>query len=581
VTTTPSATAAAPSALPAEQPVDPALWWRQAVVYQVYPRSFADADGDGTGDLAGVTSRVPHLERLGVDAVWLSPFYPSALADGGYDVDDYRDVDPRLGTLEDFDRMVAALHAAGIRLIVDIVPNHSSDRHAWFRAALAAGPGSPERERYVFRRGLGADGAQPPTDWLSIFGGPSWEPVGDGDWYLHNFAPEQPDWNWDHPDVRADFRRTLRFWADRGVDGFRIDVAHFLTKDLTGVLPTQAELEATQDLTDGAHPFNDRDDVHDVYREWRAVFDEYDPPRMAVAEAWVPAHRRPAYASAEGLGQAFNFDLLVAEFDAAAFRRVVEENLLLAADAGSSSTWVLSNHDVVRHASRYGLPAGTPRIPWLLSQGTDPAPDLVRGVRRARAATAFVLALPGSTYVYQGEELGLPEVADLPDAVLQDPTWLRSRGADKGRDGCRVPLPWTRDGDSLGFGPEGGRPAHLPQPASFAELAVDVQEADPASTLAFYREALARRAGLQTVEELEFLDAPEGVVAFRRPGGWVCVTNFTTAPVPLPAGRVVLSSSGRPPGEGLTDVPAETTVWLTPVEPADAVATGAGGATGR
>jgi len=563
VTTTPSATQSAPAAPPS----DPATWWRQAVVYQVYPRSFADADGDGTGDLTGVTSRVGHLVSLGVDAVWLSPFYPSALADGGYDVDDYRDVDPRLGTLADFDAMVAALHAAGIRLIVDIVPNHSSDRHAWFRAALAAGPGSPERDRYVFRAGRGPGGELPPTDWVAIFGGPSWEAVGDGDWYLHNFAPEQPDWNWSNPEVRADFRRTLRFWADRGVDGFRIDVAHYLTKDLTGVLPTQAELEATQDLTDGAHPFNDRDDVHDVYREWRKVFDEYDPPRMAVAEAWVPAHRRPAYASAEGLGQAFNFDLLVAEFDATQFRDVVRENLALAAGAGSSSTWVLSNHDVVRHASRYGLPAGTPRIPWLLSHGADPAPDLEQGVRRARAATAFVLALPGSTYVYQGEELGLPEVADLPEAVLQDPTWRRSSGADRGRDGCRVPIPWTREGASLGFGPEGGAPPHLPQPASFAALAVDVQEADPTSTLSFYREALARRAELQAAEELEPLDTPEGVVGFRRPGGWVCLTNFTTAPVPLPAGRVVLSSTGRPAGEDLVDLPGETTVWLVPEDP--------------
>ncbi|PRY12186.1 glycoside hydrolase family 13 protein [Kineococcus rhizosphaerae] len=529
-------------------------WWRQAVVYQVYPRSFADANGDGTGDLVGLTARIPHLVALGVDAVWLSPFYPSALADGGYDVDDHRDVDPRIGTLDEFDRMVTALHAAGIKLIVDIVPNHSSNRHPWFQAALAAGPGSPERERYVFR---GSE--HPPTDWVASFGGPTWERVGDGEWYLHMFAPEQPDWNWDHPDVRADHERTLRFWADRGVDGFRIDVAHYLTKDLSGTLPSQAELAG---CPEGTHPFNDRDDVHEVYRSWRKVFDEYDPPKTAVAEAVVPTHRRPRYASADGLGQAFNFDLLEADFDARRFRDVVERNLALATEAGSTSTWVLSNHDVVRHVSRYGLPDGTSYPQWLQTDGTEPEPDLARGLRRARAATAFLLALPGSAYLYQGEELGLPEVADLPGVVLQDPTWIRSLGTCKGRDGCRVPLPWTPDGPTFGFGPDGGLPAHLPQPSWFSRYAAAAQAGDPTSTLSFYRHALARRAELQGPESLEPLDAGEGVVAFRRPGGWTCVTNFTTSPVPLPAGDVVLASWGDPRGGGLAAIAGEGTVWL-------------------
>ena len=530
-------------------------WWRQAVVYQVYPRSFADSNGDGTGDLAGLTARVPHLARLGVDAVWMSPFYPSALADGGYDVADHRDVDPRIGTLEQFDDLVAALHGAGIRLVVDIVPNHSSDRHPWFRQALAAAPGSPERERYVFRRGRGEHGELPPTDWTATFGGPAWEHVGGGEWYLHLFAPEQPDWNWANPQVREDHLRTLAFWADRGVDGFRVDVAHALTKDLSDPLPSAAEL-AAGDLPDGAHRFFDRDEVHEVYREWRALFDSYDPPRTAVAEAWVPAHRRARYASPEGLGQAFNFDLLGSPFQARSFRTTVEENLRLAAAAGSSSTWVLSNHDVVRHASRYALPEGTDAEAWLLSGGTEPAPDTARGLRRARAATAFLLALPGSTYLYQGEELGLPEVADLPAGALQDPTWLRSGGTRKGRDGCRVPLPWSAQGPSFGFG---AGPAHLPQPAWYGPLAVEAQEDDPASTLAFYRSALAERRRLQGPEELTWLEGlPEGVAAFRRPGGWTCLTNFGTGPVALPAGRVVLSSG--PIGETL--VPGETTVWL-------------------
>ena len=377
---------------------DDADWWRQAVVYQVYPRSFADANGDGIGDLRGIRSRVPYLRRLGVDAVWLSPFYPSALADGGYDVDDYRDVDPRLGTLDDFDDLVGELHAAGIRIVVDIVPNHTSNRHEWFVEALASPRGSAARDRYIFRDGLGEGGSMPPADWTSAFGGPAWEPVGDGQWYLHYFATEQPDLNWDDREVRDDFLRTLRFWSDRGVDGFRIDVAHGLAKLLDDELPDQAALDALP--RDGGHPLWDRDEVHAIYAEWRAVFDSYSPPRTAVAEAWVDTSRRPRYASREGLGQAFNFDLLEAPFDAAAFRRVVDANLALAAQSGSSTTWVLSNHDVVRHATRYGLPE--PADPsekqgaaWLLSGGLDPMLDAERGLRRARAATLFMLGLPG------------------------------------------------------------------------------------------------------------------------------------------------------------------------------------------
>ena len=456
-------------------------WWRQAVVYQIYPRSFADANGDGIGDLRGIIDRAGHLVRLGVDAVWLSPFYPSALADGGYDVDDYRAVAPELGTLDDFDELVSVLHGAGIKLIVDIVPNHTSNRHAWFREALASPPGSAARARYVIRRGNGPDGAEPPTDWRSFFGGPAWEPIGDGDWYLHLFAPEQPDLNWALDEVREDFLTTLRFWSDRGVDGFRIDVAHLLVKDasvIAGVsadLPTQERIQAG--FPDGEHPFEGRDEVHEIYRTWRALFDEYDPPRMAVAEAWVAAHRRVAFARPEGLGQAFNFDLLLTPWDAAAFTKVIEENLALAAEAGASSTWVFSNHDMVRHVSRYAVPNGTDLVAWLRGGGVDPAPDLERGLRRARAATLLALALPGSTYLYQGEELGLPEVTDLPAEVLQDPTFVRTEGAEKGRDGCRVPLPWTETGESFGFGP--GAASHLPQPEWFGAYAVERELGEP------------------------------------------------------------------------------------------------------
>ncbi|WP_112236573.1 glycoside hydrolase family 13 protein [Kribbella monticola] len=544
--------------IPARASSDPD-WWRQAVVYQIYPRSFADSDADGVGDLQGIISRVPYLIELGIDAVWLSPFYPSALADGGYDVDDYRNVDPRLGTLSDFDELVEALHTAGIKLIVDIVPNHTSNRHEWFREALAAQPGSPERDRYIFRDGTGPDGAEPPSDWDSVFGGSAWARTDDGQWYLHLFAAEQPDLNWHNQEVRADFLTTLRFWSDRGVDGFRIDVAHALVKDLSEPLPSKTTLPR-QSESNGLHPLWDRDEVHEIYTEWRKVLNEYDPPRSAVAEAFVPAARRARYASADGLGQAFNFDLLQADWDYGKFRKVIEENLALAEENGSSSTWVFSNHDVVRHATRYGLPndpegAWQDGKAWLLSNGTEPTVDVVQGLRRARAAVLLMLALPGSAYLYQGEELGLQEVGELPAASLQDPAYFRSKGAEKGRDGCRVPLPWTIGGLSFGFGAGG---SHLLQPTWFGQYSVEAQEGDPGSTLSLYRKALAVRRGLQTSEGLEWVDGVEWALHFKRPGGWQSVTNFGAAPIELPEGAVVLSSG---PLEG-DKLPSDTTAWL-------------------
>ena len=548
-----------------------AAWWRQAAVYQIYPRSFADRNGDGIGDIAGITARVPYLAQLGIDAVWLSPFYPSELADGGYDVADYRDVDPRLGTLEDMDALIAALGAEGMRTIVDIVPNHTSDQHVWFQEALASPAGSPARDRYIFRDGRGPDGAEPPTDWVSVFGGPAWHPVGDGQWFFHNFAREQPDLNWANREVRDDFLTTLRFWSDRGVAGFRIDVAHMLTKDLTEPLPSQAELDALP--REGDHPIIDRDDVHEVYAEWRRVFDEYDPPRTAVAEAWVAPHRRPRYASAEGLGQAFNFDLLEADFDAEQFVTIVDDNLRLAAASGSSTTWVLSNHDVVRHATRYGLdrparaadgrPVEKHGNAWLLAGGPESALDRTAGLDRARAASLFVLGLPGSAYLYQGEELGLHEVATIPDAERQDPTFFRNPGVELGRDGCRVPLPWSSDGPSFGFGPGG---SHLPQPAWFAEHAVEVQEEDPSSTLELYRAALALRHELQGAESLRWVPTGDAqVVRFARPGGWHVVTNFGAADAPLEPGDEVLLAS-RPLSAAV--LPPATTAWIRVAEDA-------------
>ncbi|MDU0967473.1 MAG: alpha-amylase family glycosyl hydrolase [Actinomycetaceae bacterium] len=548
-------------------------WWRQAVVYQVYPRSFADASGDGLGDLAGVTSRVDYLRDLGVDAVWLSPFYPSQLADGGYDVDDYRNVDPRLGTLDDFDRLVAALHEAGMKIVVDIVPNHTSNRHEWFQQALADGPGSPARDRYIFRDGAGPDGSEPPTDWRSMFGGPAWTRVGDGQWYLHLFASEQPDLNWDNPDVHADFVKTLRFWSDRGVDGFRIDVAHGLKKNLTEPLPTWEQMSAMSWGTE--HPLWDRDDVQQIYAEWREVFNSYDPPRSAVAEAWVSSDRVPRYANPQSLGQAFNFDLLRANFEAASFRRIVTHNVELAGRSGSSSTWVLSNHDVIRHPTRYGLPFCTvdqhgdfivnPGREWVKTLGTKPQMDATRGLERARAATLFILALPGASYIYQGEELGLHEVATIPAEDRQDPTFFRSAGFDFGRDGCRVPLPWTREGVSYGFGDAA---PHLPQPSWFADCSVEAETGQPDSTLSMYRQALAARRKLQTAESMEWVETGRNdVLSFTRPNGWACVTNFGDEDVAASdlseAARELLARTrilaSREADGGV--LPARATVW--------------------
>ncbi|MFC9770959.1 MULTISPECIES: glycoside hydrolase family 13 protein [unclassified Pseudarthrobacter] len=550
-------------------------WWRQASVYQIYPRSFSDSNGDGIGDLNGITAKVPYLTELGVDAVWLSPFYPSALADGGYDVDDYRNVDPKLGTLDDFDAMAGALHAAGIKLIVDIVPNHSSDRHEWFREALAAPKGSAARSRYIFRDGLGENGELPPSDWDSVFGGPVWERITEpdgtpGQWYMHIFAKEQPDFNWDNREVRADFLKTLRFWSDRGVDGFRIDVAHALTKNLEGTLPSKADLEARGEALylAGEHPYWDRDEVHGIYAEWRTLFNEYNPPRTAVAEAWVHADRRARYASPDGLGQAFNFDLLQADFDAGQFRRTVTKNLAEAEASGASSTWVFSNHDVVRHATRYGLPAPAPSQGgeimagqagkrWLLEGGRQEDVDIELGLRRARAASLLMFALPGSAYLYQGEELGLQEVgSEIPDSERQDPSFFRNKGVEIGRDGCRVPLPWSAGGSSFGFGPGG---SHLPQPEWFAGASVEAQENREDSTLSLYRRALSLRWELQSAETLEWLETGrDDVLAFRRPNGWTSVTNFGTEPFALPAGRLLVASSPIDGGE----LPGAATAWL-------------------
>jgi alpha-glucosidase len=533
-------------------------WWRTAVVYEVYVRSFADSNGDGIGDLEGLLGRLPYLVDLGVDALWLSPFYPSPLADGGYDVADYRDVDPRLGTLETFDSFVGAAHRAGIKVIIDIVANHTSEQHRWFREALAAAPGSPARDRYIFRDGVGTGGMEPPSDWRSHFGGPAWERVGDGQWYCHLFTREQPDLNWANAEVREYFVGTLRFWADRGVDGFRVDVAHTLAKDLTEPLRSQPSLDLQLPL-DGSDPLYDRDDVHTIYEQWRQVFDEYTPPRMAVAETWHPTSPRTyRYARPTELGQVFDFSLSKCAWDrddvAAAVRRTLEHHRT----GGSGLTWVLSSHDTIRHASRFGLRADVDVDAWLLTDGTQPPLDPFVGRRRARSATLMMLALPGSPYLFQGEELGLLEVADLPIDALKDPTWERSGGTRKGRDGCRVPLPWTPQRPSFGFGAGG---SWLPQPTSFVGDCVEAQLAGTDSSLSMYRRAIAvrRRLGVDD-DDVEWRSGEDReILHFRRSNGWECVVNFSATAKPLPTGVVVLSSE---PVAG-NMLPGEAAVWIT------------------
>jgi alpha-glucosidase len=548
---------------PQPERTDSADWWRTAVVYQVYPRSFADSNGDGIGDLPGLIGKLPYLATLGVDAIWLTPFYPSPLADGGYDIVDHQDVDPRLGTLADFDILVATAHAHGLRVIVDIVPNHTSDQHPWFRQALAAPPGDPARDRYVFRDGSGPGGGLPPSDWKSHFGGSAWERLGDGQWYLHLFSREQPDLNWDHPDVRAYFLQTLRFWADRGADGFRVDVAHALVKDLSEPLRSQPNLDRTLP-TDGDDPLYDRDELHDIYRSWRALLDAYDPPKMAVAETWTPTSWRTyLYARPDELGQVFDFSLLKSPWDAAGYRKTIQQSLTdhrqHAADGGGL-TWVLSSHDVPRHASRLALPPDTGLDAWLLTGGTHPRADTETGRRRARAATLMMLALPGSAYLYQGEELALPEVADLPVEALRDPLWERTNGALRGRDGCRVPLPWTTTGPSFGFGTGTG---WLPQPDWFGPMSREAQEKDPRSALHLYRAALVLRRRLQTHDTtLTWIDnGHPQALQFRRSNGWQCLINLGDTAVPAPAGRLLLASHDVGPAPAL--IPPDTAVWLS------------------
>lgn len=536
-------------------------WWRTAVIYQIYPRSFADASGDGVGDLRGITDHLGHLEALGVDAIWLSPFYTSPQKDGGYDVADFTDVDPLFGDLDDFDAMVTEAHARGLRVIVDIVPNHTSDQHEWFRAALAAGPGSAERDRYIFRPGRGAAGAEPPNNWVSVFGGPAWTRLTNqdgtpGDWYLHLFDSSQPDLNWADESVLAGFDAVLRFWLDRGVDGFRVDVAHGLIK--AAGLPDFIvdETAGSMGSEEQTPPFFAQEGVHDVWRRWRTVLDSYDGERILAAEAWVyPLSKMAKWVRPDEMHQAFNFAYLETPWDASALRDVIDTSIREFSAVGAPSTWVLSNHDVVRHSTRLSLTVDNPQGHGIGPDSTG-LPDPVAALRRARAATLLMFALPGSSYIFQGEELGLPEAIDIPDDARADPTWFRTQGERYGRDGCRVPLPWTADAPAYGFSRTGA--AWLPQPDQWRELARDVQVDDPHSTLEFYTMALAlRRLYATATATLEWMDdAPAGCLAFKV-GAVTVLANISGEPMPLPSGEVLASSVP------IVDIlPADTTVWL-------------------
>ncbi len=520
--------------------MSPAAWWSNAVFYQVYPRSFADSNGDGVGDIDGIVAHLDHLERLGIDAIWLSPVTVSPMADHGYDVADPRDIDPLFGGMPAIDRLIAAAHQRGIKITMDVVPNHTSSAHPWFQAALAAAPGTDAREYYHFRDGKGPDGALPPNNWTSVFGGSAWtrvvEPDGNlGQYYLHLFDTEQPDLNWENPEVFEDFATSLRFWLDRGVDGFRIDVAHGMAKP-PGLPDAKAGVKVLSH-TDDDPRFNNAG-VHDFHRKIRKVVDEY-PGAVTIGEVWVMDNLLWAeYLRPDELHLGFNFRLTKIDFEAGQIRDAIDNSLAATAIYEAVPTWTLSNHDVEREVTRYG--------------GGD------IGLRRARAMAMAMLALPGTVFIYNGEELGLPDVLDLPEEVLQDPTWERSGHTERGRDKCRVPMPWS--GEEPPFGFSLSSETWLPMPTQWAALTVEKQSGDPDSTLSFFQRALELRKRRMEFdgEGIEWLDASGDAVIFRRPGGLICALNTGESPVPLPAGELLLASAALLEGK----LPPDCAAWL-------------------
>ena len=555
--------------------VHDAEWWRTAVIYQIYPRSFADASGDGVGDLKGITQRLPRLQALGIDAIWCSPFFKSPQKDAGYDVSDYQDIDPLFGNLNDFDDLIAEANSLGIKVIVDLVPNHSSDQHALFQAAMAAPEGSAERAMYVFRDGKGANGELPPNNWPSVFGGNAWTRTTNADgtpgqWYLHIFDSTQPDFDWSNPKVADMFDDVLRFWLDRGAAGFRIDVAHGMVKraglpDIKVINTTMGGAQAEEVLTieelEASTPFWGQPEVHEINKRWRKVLDEYQDRAMC-GEAWImPLERMATWVRPDEYHQTFNFGYLETPWHKQKMHQVVTDSLAAFGGVGAPSTWVLSNHDVVRHVTRMSYDEGN-LPPQGDGIGSDFAqPDEAKGLRRGRAATAFMLGLPGGAYIYQGEELGLPEHTTLGGAYRQDPTWFRTEGKRVGRDGCRVPLPWeAHSGDSLGFSANGE--SWLPQPSSYARYARDLQEGVAGSTLELYKRLLKVRKEM-TMGAGEFRWAPEfqddNTLAYIN-NGVLVLSNFTGDPVVLPAGELLATTQHDLLIEGQLE--HDQTVWI-------------------
>ena len=543
-------------------------WWRDAVTYQIYIRSFADSNGDGIGDVEGIRSRLPYLKKLGIDAIWITPWYPSPQHDHGYDVADYMDIEPDYGTLAEAELLIKEAHDCGIKFIIDIVPNHTSSDHKWFQAALIAAPGSAERNRYIFRDGKGPNGDLPPNNWEAVFGGCAWQRITEADgklgqWYLHLFAVEQPDLNWENPEVVSHLEDVLKFWLDRGVDGFRIDVAHGMFKEAG--LPDIKKDPAAAMLGTEHKPFWDQEGVHDIYRSWRKIFDSYPGDRMAVAEAWVsPASRIARYVRADELQNSFNFEMLTTLWKPAKIKKKIIHSIDALAEVGAPASWVFNNHDVVRSVDRLDLGLTNHGDSTLSRQG-DPAKfNIERGTLRARSAALMMLALPGGAYMYQGEELAVPEVRDIPESRLTDPRWTMSGFKDRGRDGCRVPLPWSSNPEG-GFGFSSNEAltpdqAWLPQSPWWGKFSVDSQDGVEGSTLSMYREALAIRKTEEGLGdgEMAWIEAGADVVAFARPGNFACYINFGSA-IELPANSQVLVASGPVQGQTL---PTDAAAWV-------------------
>jgi len=546
-------------------------WWRSAVTYQVYIRSFADGNGDGIGDIQGIINRLPYLKDLGIDALWITPWYPSPQHDNGYDVADFMEIHQEYGTLATAQKLINETHDIGLRIIIDIVPNHSSNEHLWFREALSSKPGSIERNRYLFRDGKGIDGSEPPNNWQSVFGGPAWTRITEmdgnpGQWYCHIFAPEQPDFNWENQEIRTHFEEVLRFWLDMGVDGFRVDVAHGLVK--ASGLPDAPAQARTGLLESRAFPFWDQDGVHEIYRGWRKLLDSYPGDRMAVSEAWVnPPSRSALYVRPDELANTFNFDFLTVTWDASLLKSSIDRSIEGMSEVGAPPTWVLNNHDVVRVVDRLDLDLVAGQGQTTDERlGTQADFDMARGIRRARAAALLMLSLPGAVYLYQGEELGLPEVRDIPVDRLQDPIWRMSKNLDRGRDGCRVPIPWRAVSDgAFGFSENfdlSRTESWLPQPANWGEFSVELQNESTDSILNLYRAALHLRKSDPSLNGSYFkwLESGKTSLIFTRDEdeSFLCLVNFSGVQE-IPQGYKVLLSSQELRSD---HIPSDTTVWL-------------------